>query len=140
MADGLRGGLLGEKEEGASALTDGAAGDESGVEIASGFKVEVGEEEDWLWRGKSVTADFSGKGAVSAAGSCRVGAAVLSGACSMPFVTGDAVTAAGEMLVQFAAQLGENTMQQHKTGSWCSCKKNSTASSQFPAGKYSLFA
>lgn len=80
MADGLRGGLLGAKDEGASALTERAAGDESGVEVASGFKVEVGEEEGLLCRVEVVTSDFSGKRVVSGAGSCRVGVAALSGA------------------------------------------------------------
>lgn len=87
MADGLRGGLLGAKDEGASALTERAAGDESGVEVASGFKLEVGEEEGLLCRAEFVTADFSGKGVVSGAGSCRVGVAASSGACSVLIIT-----------------------------------------------------
>lgn len=121
MADRLRGGLLDEKDEGASAVTEGAAGDKSGVEVASGFKVKVGEEEGWMCGVGYVTADFSGEGAVSGAGSCRVGAAVFSGACSVPCVTAYTVTAAGEMLVQFAAARRKTPCNNRKTGSWCCC-------------------
>ena len=145
MADGLRGGLLGAKDEGASALTERAAGDGFGVEVASGFKVEVGEEEGLLCRVEFVTADFSGKGVVSGAGSCRVGVAALSGACSMIIVTGHIVTAAGAMLVPIAAARRKPPCNNRKTGSSCCLVfiQQQTATSptaNFPAGKYSLFA
>ncbi len=140
-ADGLRGGPAGRKDDGALDVAGGPAGGESGVKLASGVKVEVGEEEGWLCRVGFVTADFSAEGAVSGAGSCRVGAAVLSGACSMPFVTGYTVTAAGEMLVHCAAARRKTPCNNRKTGSWCCFNLYSIApTANFSAGENSLFA